>query len=255
MKRFFAHPAFTLIELLVSIGIIAILIAIALPALSSARRRASDTAALSGLRQTGTAMESYVQRYGGWLPWAPDGASFRVSPELPPRATITPGYWGLSIYWSSLFHEVAPWPEWFHLWAFPDPRRSESQPWLVDSGSGSPFSNGVTSLTYSRALYSRPEIWEPGELITDWESVFRAVRMSEVRYPSSKVSLFDSELCVRVRCEDPLTAKRAMLFLDGHAAEHALGDAVAPAPPRLEYFNGQADPVEDTAGGAYGRDY
>lgn len=46
-----------------------------------------------------------------------------------------------------------------------------------------------------------------------------------------------------------------MLFLDAHASMKALGDAIAPAPPRLPWFEGHASPIHDTAGGAYGRDY
>jgi len=243
------------VEALVAIGILAILIGLLIPVLSSAKESAAEVVGLSNLRQTGAAWQLYTDEYGGSMPWAPEGSAFRLSPELPPRSVIQPGYWGLSHYWSSLFHEVAPWPKWFEIWTFPDPRRPDYQPWAIDEGSESPFSDGVTSLVYSRALFARPEIWATGDLITDRDSVLRAVRKSEVRFPSSKVSLYDGEYCVRTRCEDPLRVNRAMLFVDGHAAAHALGDAIEPAPPRLEYFEGQARPVLDTTGGAYGRDY
>lgn len=253
MNRNRNYRGFTLIEILVSIGIIAVLIGIALPALSGARQRASDVVGLSNLRQTGLVFESYTQTFNGWLPFAYEGTQFSTTPRVPPEALSSDSHWALSKYWSSLFHEIAPWREWFQMWTFPDPRRSVDEPWIILEQGGA-LSNGVSSLRYSRALFARPEIWEVGEMVEDRDSVLRGVRMSEVRFPSSKVSLFDGELCVRVRCDSELEAKRGMLFLDGHAALLATGDAIEPVQGRMPYL-GEPEPLHDTAGGAYGRDY
>ena len=68
---------FTLIELLVVVAIIAVLVAILLPALASARGRAQESACLGNLHQWGLGILNYAAEYnnhlrGGQRPWTGD---------------------------------------------------------------------------------------------------------------------------------------------------------------------------------------
>jgi prepilin-type N-terminal cleavage/methylation domain-containing protein/prepilin-type processing-associated H-X9-DG protein len=62
------RTGFTLIELLVVVGIIAILIAVLLPVLGSARRASYKTKCLSNMRQLGDAYKLYQLDNKGWWP-------------------------------------------------------------------------------------------------------------------------------------------------------------------------------------------
>lgn len=64
----FAPRAFTLVELLVVIGIIAVLVAILLPALNAARKAAVKTQCLSNVRQLAVSLLFYANDNKGWFP-------------------------------------------------------------------------------------------------------------------------------------------------------------------------------------------
>ena len=70
--------SFTLIELLVSITIISLLFSITLPAYAVVKRKSSQAACASNMKQVGTSIVLFAAENDGWLPPGPAGQTINT---------------------------------------------------------------------------------------------------------------------------------------------------------------------------------
>lgn len=266
---------FTLIELMVTIGIIALLIAISLPALRGANISAKRTKAMANLRSTVQQFDASANDKGHYPFRAPGELPFGMEDEgrLPPDALIaqwwpegmiiaTSNHFAHEELWPSvLVPDVSDWPTYYETWISPGMPTELPELDDVMGGPHEEFDAGkLISIRYSNSFVARPQTWNAAERGTiDRLGSLRPVSPHEVTFTSSKVMLWDGHLAF-LGADTPeqrdghFDADTPMAFADGHADMKNPLEANEPADNPLNDEWAEKT-LSDTKDGVHGRDY
>lgn len=205
-------------------GIIAILVAILIPALASFRSMARDSISISNLRKHGTVCAMYQHDWDGMLPYItdPDATEtiVRFDDGRPPRRL-----------------------RYFYAWfGWSDALGPIYYSGYDDGTFSSPFEDRLrigTHYWYSCSLICRPEYWDPAQRLAG-RSQWRPVRGHEAVYPSQKAAFIDVTPFEFDEDEfERRPARRVRFsFLDGSASSMDSFDVPA------GYMAGDGDPTQ-----------
>lgn len=256
--------AFSLIELLVVISIIGVLTAILLPALGSVRQASRQTLALANARSVATHFELYLDAHDGAYPFIP----LTEDAGIPGSRAVFFAWWPKGTYigvsdpfalewaWPATMTALAPWEETFPVWVSPG-RSTDlpTEPPDFSDDSDEPAEE-LISWRLSSAFLGDPRIWDADRPADDL-ALLRPVRRHEVRYPSSKVLLWDTHLAY-LRGQPELReghwdAPTPMAFADAHAEVRNPLDAEAGVANGLRY--GDDRRLHNTRNGVHGADF
>jgi len=235
---------FTIIEILVSVGIIAILLALLLPSLHSARIRGDELRSTINARSNAAAIDAYADRSKGAFP-------IPVAGEVYP--TGCENQWLGFSRWATVYN----WPQ---LVFSDEELRVAIRNELISPRRVIPPDRGdcgyVTSYALARSLLAPPDAWDDPPLPVAMNTP--SATRSQVVFPSRKALLWDSTVSYRpqppLRNGDDLAVETPVAFLDGHVKPLRPIDARTPtnAP------GGSGSPasrLHDTPNGVRGIDY
>ena len=170
------RPAFTLVELLVVIGIIAVLVALLMPAFGAAREQARSVQCLSNLREMVVACQAYATTFRGYYP-----------PALQSRVIGMTSYadsWDYTIITDLSTFKVTVEPG--LLWMGRGDLRVHQCPSF--SGSAMALHNEHTGYNYNTSFIGRGQFGTPPTVVLD-----APAKLVEVRKPELTILFGDGE--------------------------------------------------------------
>lgn len=240
---------FTLIELLVVISIVALLIALLLPALSRARLEAHKLSDLNNLRQIMIGMQIYHTDNDGELVGHTPGRSLAQIGMLDAfELTIADTMSGLD-YLHSPLDDKDPgsvahwWPVWFGSRMNKSHHHPDVQP-LV----GTLIDEEVDYSYYYFAKFYTVDLRGGNYNLTTW-------KIDDVLYPSQLAAVvplptyYDQSISTSTVLSDATN----LSFMDGHA-EWVTGDRIDPENRANRFYDGQVPNLDWTIDGIKGRD-
>ncbi len=157
-------PGFTALELIIAITILAILIALSIPAIGHFRESARDAQSISNLRQHAGVFASYTASHDDQWPLLIPPNQETIDLGGPEPRHYFEQFWLWHVFMARDHYDTNSWNQIFF-----DPRSSET---------------GHTDYHYSQAFVADPLFWNPATRLD--RSQRRSTRVSEVRYPAAK---------------------------------------------------------------------
>jgi len=239
--------AFSVPELLISIGILALLIGLTLPVLADVRGRSTQIVSLSNARQLHSAIELFADQARDAYPVTEEGVLYPTTGG-PGDPLASFGYWQVVDTWPGVLNSILPYRDATDVYVSPRSTRfaGDPVPW-------------PTSYHLSTSVAGRSSLWNGAGLARP--EYKQASRRHDVRFPSAKSLLWDSEAPWRRENQSQitdqdlnLTVPTAIVQTDGSGAFRVQSDAAQSVPNPFAHLRNQSR-LHNTPDGVSGRDY
>ena len=256
--------AFTLLELLVSIAIIALLLAVLLPALSGARASARDATCIASLRSATVEVQGFADAHQGWVPsvpkWVDPHSVGNVLPQArldyPDGSYVQMSYFPAGRWWAAAMLadglSIGAWTcSGFDATEHLNTRYFyNGQPVFYAMGQPVPLS----TYEMSEAFRAHPRYWSRGRARTSPRELVPQ-RIDQVAFPSQKVLLYEE---VITHQSDPPYSfwndSGPVAMSDGSVGLRSADDARPGVSNRLD-IPGCETRIRNTVDGILGIDY